>query len=463
MDKKVEITLIPDNRKITAMVGEKLINVLIRAKVPMEFPCGGRGTCGKCKVKIKNPRHPKIEELRLLSKEELEKGVRLACLYTVEEDMEIEPLVRYSTGVILEKSYIEKLTIDPPIKKVPFRFPSKTNTTITMEEQLTKIVRYPIDSKYRLEILRLIAEYGFEKSKEPDGNEGFTAIIRDDKINGVEKGDTTELLYGVAVDIGTTTVVVSLVNMKTGREDLTACSSPAGPALEGVNISCGMRAEEGAIAEVRIDREIKIRTIGNTKPFGFCGSGIIDLVSELIKVGIINASGKIDTVAMKHLPKSVAANIIEQDGKPLFIVTQPDENTSVVYLTSRDIRQVQLAKGAIWAGITALLEQKGLKPRDLERVYVAGAFGAHLRPESLIGIGMAAAEWKDRIKVVGNTSKAGAMMCLLSRTAREEIQQLSDKVKYIELSMQPDFDRIFTQSLKFPKGAMYHERQTEGN
>jgi uncharacterized 2Fe-2S/4Fe-4S cluster protein (DUF4445 family) len=145
------------------------------------------------------------------------------------------------------------------------------------------------------------------------------------------------------------------------------------------------------------------------------------------------------------------------------MVTQPREEIPAIYLTSRDIRQVQLAKGALWAGITALLEQKGLKPGDLGKVYVAGAFGAHLRPESLIGIGMAAMEWKDKISFVGNTSKAGAAMCLLSKKIREEMKELTDKVKYIELSMLPDFDRVFTRSLKFPKGDMCHGRQTEDN
>jgi len=612
MDNQIDITVIGYDKKIKARSGQSLMNVLRGAGMPVEFPCGGCGTCGKCRVKVNNPPPPKEEESMLLSQEELTKGIRLACLYTVERDMEIEPLFGNQKSVVLEKSYIGEFSMDPPIKKVVFRLPEQAKAGITMEEQLMEFVGCPVDAEYRLEILKSLSDRGFINSSDINSSKvsEYTAIIRDGKIAGIEDGNTSGFLYGVAVDIGTTTVVVSLINMKNGREEavksdlnpqkqygqdvlsrisfakerkeqllllrnsitgcinglidkaagssgidkkyiyeisvaanstmmhlflglnpesigyapyspvlkgeieieaddlglmispfgkvyclpaisgyvgaditagifatgmhkksersllmdigtngelvlfdgqeLIACSSPAGPALEGVNISCGMRAAEGAIEEVRITDEVDIKTIGNTEPFGLCGSGIIDICSELIKLNIIDASGKIDTKALQDLPKNVAARIVARDGKPAFIVTEPGE-THGVYMTSRDIRQVQLAKGAIWAGITALLEQGGLRPEDLEKVYAAGAFGAHLRPESLIGIGMAAVEWKHKISFVGNTSKAGAMMCLLSKKAREEIKQLSNKVRYIELSMLPDFDRVFARSLKFPK------------
>lgn len=625
MNNKIEITLIPENRKINAKAGESLMNALRRAGIPMEFPCGGCGTCGRCRVRVKKAGPPKPEELKLLSKGELEKGIRLACLYLLENDAEIEPLFENRKGVVLEKSNIGEFTIDPYIIKVPFALPRKLEVGISLEEHLTENVGYPIDQEYRLKILKFLSNRGYmgESSENKIKISNYTAIIRDGKIVGIEEGNTSELLYGIAVDIGTTTVVVSLVNLKSGREEavkselnpqksygldvlsrisfaretkeqldllqksiigcinnliqeaaessginkeyiyeisvaanttmmhlflglnpesigyapyspvlkgdieinaedlglmispfgkvyclpsisgyvgaditagvlatgmhknseksllmdigtngelvlfdgkeLTACSSPAGPALEGVNIGCGMRAAEGVIEQVRITDEVKIKTIGNIEPFGLCGSGIIDLVSELIKAGIVDVSGKINPAAANLLPESVAVRIVEYDGKPAFMVTQPREDIPAIYLTSRDIRQVQLAKGALWAGITALLEQKGLKPGDLGKVYVAGAFGAHLRPESLIGIGMAAMEWKDKIIFVGNTSKAGAAMCLLSKKIREEMKELTDKVKYVELSMLPDFDRVFTRSLKFPKGDMCHGRQTEDN
>jgi uncharacterized 2Fe-2S/4Fe-4S cluster protein (DUF4445 family) len=599
---RVTITIHPENKKIEAEAGQNLMSILRRAGVNMEFPCGGCGTCGRCRVKIlsKTP-HPKEEELMLISTSELEKGVRLACLCDVSSDMDVELLFKGKKGVVLETGFVDEFNINPPLKKVFFRLTAANRTGVPLERQLEDEVGYPLAPECRLELLQI-----FSGTPMREG----TAIIRNGRITGIEAGNTASLLYGVAVDIGTTTVVVSLVNLSDGREEavvsdlnpqiefgqdvlarisfaakgrwelerlknliieainglinkvsaranispryiyevsvaanptmthlflginpetigsapynpvlngaiyvkagelginispfgmvyclpaisgyvgaditagimatgmykkneksllmdigtngelvlfdgqkLFACSSPAGPALEGVNISCGMRAAPGAIEEVRIIEDVSVKTIGGEQPAGLCGSGIIDLISELLKAGVIDSSGKLSSSG-EGVPEKIARRIFEKDGKTVFKVTEAGENSESIYLTARDIRQVQLAKGAIWAGITALLEQNKLGPGDIDRIYVAGAFGAHLRTESLIGIGMAAEEWEGKILFVGNTSKTGAMMCLLSEDLRCEAEKVAGNVNYIELSMLPGFERIFTKSLKFPE------------
>jgi len=235
---------------------------------------------------------------------------------------------------------------------------------------------------------------------------------------------------------------------------MVACSCAAGPALEGVNISCGMRAASGAIDEVKIEDDVFVRTIGDERPKGICGSGIVDLVAELLKVGFVEQSGRMlpPAKAQKIIREDLARRLVEKGTSIAFVVAYGGEHGDDVYITARDIRQVQLAKGAIWAGIRALLKEKRLSSNDIDRVYVAGAFGAHLRPQSLSRIGMIAAEWEERLVFAGNTSKTGALMCLLSRSVREEAERIAQKVRCLELSTLEGFDRLFADSLRFPEG-----------
>lgn len=216
---------------------------------------------------------------------------------------------------------------------------------------------------------------------------------------------------------------------------LTACSCAAGPALEGMNISCGMRASEGAIEDVKIsaDGKISVNVIGNCEPSGICGSGILGAVREFIRAGFISVNGRINP--------AVSCRI---DGKSALRLTDN------IYITQSDIRQVQLAKGAILSGVEAMLSAEGIEASDLRKIIVAGQFGAHLPAESLTGCGIVP-EISGGIIYAGNTSKTGAMISLLSSKAISDMNTLARSIKYIELAELENYDRLFAECMRFPR------------
>lgn len=255
-------------------------------------------------------------------------------------------------------------------------------------------------------------------------------IVAGIAASGMDKRDQTALL----IDIGTNGEIVLQVS---GR--MLACSAAAGPALEGMNIACGMRASVGAVDMVRLDGSIIWRTVGNAFPRGICGSGLIDLVAVLLKSGVLQPSGRL-------LGKD------EVNGKRRFWLVPPGEqNNQGVYITQGDVRQVQLAKGAIMAGIDMLLKRTGIKECEVEKVYLAGAFGFYANPRSIVDIGLLPEIWEDRITPIGNSSLAGAKMALLSAPARLHLREIAEKVDYLELSSIPGFDRNFSMNMAFPK------------
>lgn len=242
------------------------------------------------------------------------------------------------------------------------------------------------------------------------------------------------------IDIGTNGEIVAL------KDDLlVGTSSAAGPALEGMNISCGCRAEKGAIerANISTDGTININTIGHTAPIGLCGSGLIDLVAELVRVGLIEPSGRL--VNKENLPPGLANRLIKHQGQPAFLVSESRD----VVLTQKDIRQVQLAKGAIATGIELLLKELDISYGEVQRVLVAGAFGYHLRPSSLTSIGLLPFELKEKIIFVGNTAKEGARTVLVNKDTASELHQICQRLKIKELSFLPEFQDSFVQQLAF--------------
>lgn len=244
------------------------------------------------------------------------------------------------------------------------------------------------------------------------------------------------------IDIGTNGEIVVC---KDGK--LVGTSSAAGPALEGMNIACGCRAEPGAIEGVAIagDGTLKLQVIGGGAPTGICGSGLIDLIAELVRHGVITANGRFGNP--EKFPPQLAARLVARDGKPCFVLSEDGS----VFLSQKDVRQVQLAKGAIRAAIDLLLKESGVSFADIDDILVAGAFGFHLRPASLAGIGLLPATCQTKIRFVGNTAKEGAKAVLLNRCAGAEVQQIGQDLKIIELSLQPEFQDYFVQALAFPR------------
>ena len=245
------------------------------------------------------------------------------------------------------------------------------------------------------------------------------------------------------IDIGTNGEIVLGSSM-----GLHACSCAAGPALEGMNIGCGMRAAEGAIEQVRIDGELTVRTIGDAAAAGICGSGIIDAVAELVKAGAVAESGRFVRLTGNELPLPWHSRL-RSEGSGRFVLSE--SGGLEIAVSQKDIRQVQLAKGAILSGMLSLTAQLGIRLADIERIYIAGAFGHHVRKESLARLGVFPQECLERVVLIGNSSKSGAIMALLSREKRAQAERLARQVHYLELSCHPGYDRLFAESLSFPK------------
>jgi len=241
------------------------------------------------------------------------------------------------------------------------------------------------------------------------------------------------------VDIGTNGEMALVRN---GR--LVAASTAAGPAFEGMNITFGMRAGEGAIERFKIleNGSLRIKAIGNLPPVGICGSGLMDIVAELVEHGLLAPNGKFVKPATIALT-ALAERLVEREGKPAFLITEG------VYLSQRDVRQVQLAKGAIRAGVEFLLRHAGIGAADLDKILIAGSFGFHLTAASLTSIGLLPPETVDRIDFVGNTAKSGGVILLLNRDSRHEMEQLIKEIDVVELANCTGFDRVFVDCLSF--------------
>ena len=240
----------------------------------------------------------------------------------------------------------------------------------------------------------------------------------------------------MAVDIGTNTEL-ALVNQ--GELTVTSCAS--GPAFEGYQIRCGMKATEGAIERVSFGRDGKpeiIQTIGGLQPVGICGSGVVDVLAGLVSCGIVDRTGRMQ----KH-------ELVSDGGEGREYRVAVGAGGDDVVFTQRDVRALQLAKGAIAAGWSLLLERQGLGPSDLQRIFVAGAFGNYLSPESALAIGLLPPIGKDRISFVGNAAGVGAQMALIDVRRRSRIARLRRRVGFVELAIDARFHEVFTRELTF--------------
>ena len=248
---------------------------------------------------------------------------------------------------------------------------------------------------------------------------------------GLDGRDDDTLL----IDLGTNGEVVLASAGK-----LYAASAAAGPAFEAYGLSSGMRAEPGAIEAVWLDGDILgVRTIGDESPRGLCGSGLVDLLAVLLATGALDASGRLQPEG------PLAARVGETAAGRVF------EVASDVLLTQQDVRQAQLAKGAVQAAIETVLEVAGRPASGVAEILVAGGFGSHLRPASLAAIGVVPAEWTERITLAGNAALAGASAMLLSSDARTEADLLAARVRTVLLAGRPDFRERFVAALGFPE------------
>ncbi|MDR1422755.1 MAG: ASKHA domain-containing protein [Coriobacteriales bacterium] len=234
------------------------------------------------------------------------------------------------------------------------------------------------------------------------------------------------------------------------KADIVSCATAAGPVFEGANIRFGMPALPGAINAAReLDGILEIETIGNKTPVGICGTGLIDLIAILLRRGIIENTGRLlsaeKAANIPDLPTTLLNRLGTEGGFSVFYLTEDRS----VYLTQVDIRNVQLAKSAIFSGVLVLLEDLGLSTSDLDALFIAGGFGRRLDLTNAATVGLFPFELLDRAQAVGNTSIEGASAALISTQAREELSELTRQCRYVELSTSTSFNRFFTEYMIF--------------
>ncbi len=605
--------ILPTGQRAEVMVeeGATLLEAAARAGAAVEGNCGGKGTCGKCKVRLteKSAAAPTETEKKLLSAEELTDGWVLACQRKVTGDITME--VPGQSDAFRRKISLsedeEEIEAEPAIRALELVLSPPTVQDQTADlERLLQELPTGLQSSHRL-LRGLPQKLRREKFS-------VTAVCSAERLIAVEPGHTAAHLYGMAFDIGTTTIMGSLHDLNSGkalavgaatnpqnvfgadvisrityasdnsggleklqekvvealnkiidelvgetgidreriyeavavgnttmshlflgvdptylapapfvpayrrpgileaaeiglainpcgqvvvlpnvagyvgsdtlgvilatglekRRDRCAvidigtngelalaaagriltCSTAAGPAFEGAQIKHGMRAADGAIEAVRIvGDELILEVIGGTKPRGICGSGLIDAAAALLKAGVIEPSGRLanpETTGQK-LPPQLKARLRPGKGGYSFILADSSEGYRAreVLLTQPDIRELQLAKGALYAGLQVLLQEAGLQVGDLDQVLLAGAFGNYIRRESAREIGLLPSIPLEKITAVGNAAGRGARMALISQSERARALALPDLVEHVELSARADFQEAFIKALAF--------------
>ena len=249
------------------------------------------------------------------------------------------------------------------------------------------------------------------------------------------------------IDIGTNGEIVF-----SGNGAIATCSTAAGPAFEGSSISQGMRAARGAIETVELNEEgVIIGVIGDDEPIGICGSGIIDCVGEMVRTGVVDKTGKVlspEKLVKKGINENIIKNIIEEDGSYSLLLHRNDKG-EIIRISQKDVREVQLAKAAISAGIYTLMNFAGMKEEDIEKVSIAGAFGSYIRKESAINCGLIPEIPVEKIFSLGNSAGIGASMALLSKESFDETVRIFGEIEHIDLATRSDFQDIYMTAMRF--------------
>ena len=247
----------------------------------------------------------------------------------------------------------------------------------------------------------------------------------------------------ILIDVGTNAEVV-LGN----KEFLLATAGAAGPALEGGILACGMQAAPGAIERVRIDPEtlkIELKTIGEEKPRGLCGSGVIDLLAQMFLAGLIDQRGK-------FLPERWPERFRTINGELAFILVPAEESATgkPIYVTQGEVKSIIRSKGAMYTILTVLCQSIGLDFKDIHRFYIAGSFGNYIDPEMAVLIGMLPDVPLERFVPLGNAAGKGTIEFLKNREAFSELKQILANLTYLEMNVRPEFMQLLTGALFLP-------------
>lgn len=610
-----KVTFQPNGRTVYALAGTTVFEAAARAGILLQSPCGGKGTCGKCRVRLVEGSCDPTDACRnALTEEQLEQGFRLACQAKIRGDsvVEVPDASLYdASSKILTAGEGSELSVRPAVWKryVELPTPSSEDAVADLRRLETEIGKVHV----HLDVMQ-----GLPGALRDNGFKG-TAVVCSSRLLAFEAGNTEEQCYGVAFDLGTTTVVGVLVDLATGREravvaamnpqislgddvisritrarevvgaveemqasvvatfnklidelaeqaavaratiyeisvagnttmqhlfcgispaalgevpfppaynralmvttrevglevhpnarlyvfpniggfvggdtvagilanalhrtdrpallvdigtngeivlacggKLFATSTAAGPAFEGARISAGMRATAGAIEKMVMNGEdLVYNVIGDTAPSGICGTALIDLAALLLRAGIIESTGRVlgPEEAPDSVPERLRERLHERDGQVDFLITDAEESRSgePIYLLQRDIRELQLATGAIRAGVNIMLQRCGLTADDLSEVLIAGGFGNFIRRGNAKRIGLLPNVPSDRIRFVGNASSMGAKYILLSEELRAVAESIAESAEHVDLSMDPEFQMEFGMAMMFPEEPM---------
>jgi uncharacterized 2Fe-2S/4Fe-4S cluster protein (DUF4445 family) len=282
------------------------------------------------------------------------------------------------------------------------------------------------------------------------------AYVGGDIVAGMlATGLTRDRRLRLFIDVGTNSEIAL-----GSHERVLATAAPAGPAFEAAQIKCGMRAAAGAIEGVKLDPDpaggnapaLALEVIGDAEPAGICGSGLVDAVAELVHAGLLDHSGRFiaDELAAERFP-SLAPRLTKIGEERVFVLHWRGEDPAEsVFLSQRDVRELQFAKASIATGWNILLRELAVGPTDISQVLLAGSFGAFLTPLSAVRIGLVPRLALPRIVSAGNVAGEGAKIAALSLRERAEAYAILREVQYVELSGRSDFNDLFIDQLAFP-------------
>jgi uncharacterized 2Fe-2S/4Fe-4S cluster protein (DUF4445 family) len=489
--------------KIQAASGTTIDKAIHKLNLPLYSPCGGNGTCGKCKIKIVNPLPPQEHDL-VLGENLLDDGYRLACRYKIIRN---EKVYAYNANPTIMQGEIELsqqavntskycIAVDigtttivayliadgKPIDKIGFannqsRYGSDVVSRIeycvkngvsqlhnTLVSDLNTNVELLCERNNKLAssielcfvcgntvmehtlLNKSISGFAsvpftseFLQTQTVDGSllglnfckllvvgSNISAFIGADIVAGVVSTRANEGC-NILLDLGTNGEIVLSAKGK-----LFACSTAAGPALEGGELECGMSGVEGAIHDVEINGGVVTIKHYGIKPTGICGSGVLKAIAEFVRLGIIDETGRF------------------VQGKDPNIVDAKYYLTQSIYISQKDIRAIQLAKSAIYAGIETLIEVSDVNARDIQHVYIAGGFGNYIQKDCLFTLGLLRTTFKDKIVLAGNTSVAGAIAWLVDdNDAKTLFEYVAQTAQTIELNNHPAFLDLFIEGMNF--------------
>ena len=516
-----------------------------RAGIEIAANCGGRGTCGKCRVRISGDiGPPSEEEKKVLSDDELLNGVRLACLTVVSSDLEVEVLgetldsavrqsameyvqgegfaadyrsagahAKCSLGVALDigtttlaarlfdlcsgKCLSSATAMNPQrlygsdvAARISFIIENATGLDVLgglVRNSVQRIIEYmaaesdvsigdisrvmvvanptmmniflgvdprwiataPFAMPNSGSLVMAAGELGLELSDECGvyilpasaayvGADALAAAVR---VKLMKSGRPA-----VLADLGTNAEIIL-----TDGNNIYSCAAAAGPALEGAHIKNGITATDGAIDRVEFNGGLNVGTIKGAPATGLCGTGLLDAIAMLLDTGLIDSSGRMAQAQSHGQPDALARRMKGEGASREFVISESGETAtgSDICLSQKDVREVQLAKGAIATGIEVLMESAGVHGGDLERIYLAGALGTFIKPGTVLRIGMVPGVDSEKIVFAGNAALDGCAEVMLYNECLDDIMEIADSAEYIELSAVEGFSERFAANMHF--------------